>query len=120
MAHTRQPTVWALFRQHDRASQTSADPGLDLEGFATITDAADMLTSRLATGQGRAYYLHPDREGHGKHPHWPDHDPGQAHALVWLATHHTDRHAGWQPDATSEPDERWTVGPRGGLRRARA
>lgn len=120
MARTRQPTVWALFRQHDRAAQATDDPGLDLEGFATIGDAAELLTGRLANGTGRAYYLHPDREADGANVQWPDHDPHQAHALVWVAAHHDNRHPGWQPDATSEPDERWTVGPRGGLRRARS
>lgn len=111
MDETRPPKVWVLFRQHGRASQGADDPGLELEGFATIRDATALIGERFSSRQGETFYLHPDRADEDGYREWPDLDKATAHAEVWLASEHPDVPPGWQPDATSEPDERWT--PRG-------
>lgn len=100
--------VWVLFRQHERAAQGADDPGLDLEGFPTIGAATKAIGARFGTRQGETYYVHPDRADEDGYQEWPDLDKQQAYAEVWLLREHPDVPPGWQPDATSQPDERWT------------
>jgi hypothetical protein len=105
---TRDPRVWVLFRQHDRVSQGADDPGLDLEGFPTIKAATTAIGRRFGVRQGDTAYLHPDRVQEDGYQEWPDLDKSTAHAEVWLRVNYPDQPPGWQPDATSQPCERWT------------
>lgn len=118
-ADTRPPKVWVLFRQSDRTHQAADDPGLDLEGFPTIREATKTIGARFGTRQGDTFYVHPDRADEDGYAEWPDMDKATAHAAVWLKAQHPDVPPGWEPDATSEPDERWT--PKGllGVERTR-
>lgn len=117
----RPPKVWLLYRQHDRVAQGVDDPGMDLEGFPSIGDAVQEITTRIQSGYGTTRYLHPDRADQEPERDWVDNDRAKAYAAVWLAQNYPpeDMPPGWQPDATSEPDERWTLGPRGGIHRDR-
>lgn len=96
--------VWVLYRANDRHAQGESDPGLALEGFATVRDAQRILGQRFALGHGSVFYVHPDRQADLDWTDWPDADKATAYAEVWLGP---DR-VGQQPDATSQPDERWT------------
>lgn len=100
--------VWVLYRANDRHAQGCADPGLELEGFATIRDALRIIGSRFALGQGDTFYTHPDRHKDRRYTDWPDADKFAASASVWLLANHMGQPPGWEPDATSHPDERWT------------
>lgn len=103
----RPPTVWVLFRQSERAAQLADDPGLDLEGFPTIKEATVAIGRRFGIRQGDTFFVHPDRDPEG-YQEWPDLDKATAYAEVWLKREHPDVPPGWEPDATSQPDERWT------------
>jgi hypothetical protein len=108
MATRKTIRVWVLFRANPRHAQGAADPGLELEGFTTVRDAKRIIGQRIALGTGTAYYVHPDREADRQWTHWADNDKDTAYAEVWLYAHHTDTPPGWEPDATSQPDEKWT------------
>lgn len=96
--------VWVLYRASERHAQGCADPGMDLEGFATVRDATRILGHRFALDQSTAFYVHPDRQADRHWTHWPDADKATAYAEVWLGP----ERVGQEPDATSQPDERWT------------
>lgn len=106
---TRPLRVWVLFRQHDRADQGSDDPGRDLEGFMTVRDALLTVGHRFGTRQGTMFYTHPDRADEDNYQAFPDLDKATGYAAVWLKANHPDVPPGWEPDATSQPDERWTA-----------
>lgn len=106
----RRPRVWALFYAH--GTKQHMRPGDMLEQFTTIASARDELAIRFRIGKGHVTY---SCGGKGtEHTVWPDHDRHNTYALVWLATGR-DLHPGQAVDATSEPDEKWTPGPRGGV-----
>lgn len=96
--------VWVLYRANERHAQGCADPGLDLEGFATVRDATRILGKRFALGTGNAFFAHPDRQADCAWTDWADADKATAYADVWLGPERVGR----EPDATSQPDERWT------------
>lgn len=109
MAHDdRPPRVWVLFRQDERAAQGTDDPAYDLEGFPTIKAATTAIGARFGTRQGETYYVHPDRADEEGYAEWPGMDRATAYAEVWIKANHPDTPPGWEPDATSQPDERWT------------
>lgn len=107
--------VWVLYRANDRHGQMSDDPGKDLEGFATVRDATRILGQRFAFGHGNTFWTHPDRQDERAWTDWPDASKDTAHAYVWLGPDYI----GNEPDATSEPTERWN--PKGllGVQRIR-
>lgn len=107
--------VWVLYRANANAAQSTSDPGLELEGFATVRDAERVLGKRFALGHGTVFYVHPDRQADRDWTDWPDTDKATAHAEVWLGP---DR-VGVEPDATSQPDERWTPRQLIGVQRTR-
>lgn len=107
--------VWVLYRASERHAQDGTDPGMDLEGFATVRDATRILGQRFALGHGSAFYVHPDRQADRNWTDWPDADKDTCYAEVWLGP---DR-VGQQPDAASQPDERWTQAGLLGVERTR-
>jgi len=98
---------------HRRRPAADPPPNAEalLEGWSTLKDAEDELCKRYVSRVGHTSYLH----GENGRAIWPELDPATCRLEVWLR-------AGsvlWPPDATSQPDETWALGPRGGLVRTR-